>query len=85
MNTLRFILGIAIILFIALPLVVSFGLGVPYGVYELVMYIFSGNMEKVKLIMSIISPIMCIGLTLLGVEFFRWGRHMTRATSREFV
>jgi len=83
--TLRKIAGVLVILLLSTPFVVGGGLGVLYASYEIVLFFIQESFEQLALLQKVVQILATIINVLLGVEFFRWGRHLTRPTSREFV
>ena len=84
-NTIRYIFGVFVILFISAPLFIGGVSGIPFSIYELGAVVVSNSYNKQELGLIIISPFFSFAIAFVGLEFFKWGRHLTRPTSREFI
>ena len=84
-NSIRFFFGLFICIFIALPLTTLSLLAIPYSIHETYQYFYDPAFHKNIAALYIFSPFISMTLVFAGITLFRWGRHLTRATSREFV
>ena len=84
-NQVRYILGAFVFVLVSLPLVTSGVLSILYGLYQIALSLYSLDIFNQTFLLKVLSPVIGYVAILIGIEFFYWARHLTRATSREFV
>jgi len=84
-NIFRYAFGVLVVLIISVPLVIVGLSGFPFSIYELGAAVINHGHNKQEILLLIISPFFSLAIAFVGYEFFKWGRHLTRPTSREFI
>ena len=84
-NKIRYFFGIIIGYIVAIAIVLLGISSILFGIYEIVLAIFNSEIMQQDFLLKILNPVIGYILTLIGIQVFKWGRHLTRKTSREFV
>jgi len=84
-NHLRYFFGVIVFVLISMPIVTSGIWAILYGSYELILSIYNMKVFNQLFLFKLLTPVLGYIGILIGIEFFYWARHLTRATSREFV
>jgi len=81
----RFVGGILVILLLSLPFMIIGGGGVLTSLYAIGEYLLTGDFTKVKTLAHLKVIVGYGALLALGIGAFRWGRHLTKPSSTEYV